>query len=824
MTPLVVLSLLGQLAITPPLTAEPLSVAAPTSAPVTIVGRPALTWDGTKWGIAWRDTRRAGPTGGSHVWVTTWNGGSFVDFPHGLPIAGSSAPLVLADDLQLASTSTFSLMVFPQRSLDAGVQVTGVRTQFGPAVSGSWTPPFDLSQGSPVTTGSLNLSANGSQALVAWFSGQEVRLVSVPGLINRQLDAGPNAGSLSIGVADGGFLITWIDGSNTVNANLVDSTTLSLLSTSAPSTPNPRGVRVVSTPRERVVTTVSLGGEWRAHTYQGNTWASTSTWPNGSAIVQPLVTATDTAIVGLYRPNPVTQSSLLTADLLAPGSFSSVAIPAPASWFPVALAQDGTQATALFVERSRLAGERITLSAGAGWPIGMPSTLMPLLSAPLSQDAPSVVWVREENAFLLAWEEEQSDGGSAVMTGWVETTGALRRAPTPLTGALPVDGGVRPTLLRRLSASGYAVHVRSPGSPERSVFALTIDGGSISLGAQLAPARLLPSAVLGDQIAMVWGGNASTMGFADGEGTARLMLAGLPPVCAAQLDGGLWFAAAGSSAVSVGVVPDVAAVSTTAYGTRSTLLGPGAVCSLAVNGGTEVAMAWQNSGQLVYATTPVSGLSLRTSQLAASETEDPLLVETSAGAVMVWVAVGRGVEARLKPHDPGSVLSLGGLDVNNLAVASSPHGLAAVVWDSFVPDAGARQVMVRLLGTFDAGVAASVDAGVRDAGAVDAGVLDAGVFDAGTPDAGTPDAGTSDAGTSDASVADGGEATPDAGPLDASFVDAGGGALDAGSASDAGFALDAGALAFAPTSCGCRGAPGAFSLLLMLALLRRRSR
>jgi hypothetical protein len=112
-------------------------------------------------------------------------------------------------------------------------------------------------------------------------------------------------------------------------------------------------------------------------------------------------------------------------------------------------------------------------------------------------------------------------------------------------------------------------------------------------------------------------------------------------------------------------------------------------------------------------------------------------------------------------------------------------------------------------GSLDAGPdAGGVDGGSRDAGS-DAGRVDAGSRDAGA-DAGRVDAGIIDGGRVDSGVLDGGGTEP---TMDSGLLDAGG-----GSATDGTIAF------FVSTAGGCQAAPGTLSLLLVLAMFRRRAR
>jgi hypothetical protein len=47
--------------------------------PISVVGKPALSWDGTNWVVVWRDTRRL--TTAAHVYFTPWDGSSVARFP-----------------------------------------------------------------------------------------------------------------------------------------------------------------------------------------------------------------------------------------------------------------------------------------------------------------------------------------------------------------------------------------------------------------------------------------------------------------------------------------------------------------------------------------------------------------------------------------------------------------------------------------------------------------------------------------------------------------------------------------------------------------------
>lgn len=800
----------------------------PAVQPISVVGVPALAWDGTSWVIVWRDTRRLG-SAQAQVYAATWDGGLAVNPPTGFLVTGASSS-ARRNDLLVASSAAFTLVVFEQPT-DAGVDLVGVPTSGSAAVTGTWGAPLDLNGGRLVSTSSAAVAASRTQALVAWLGGGAINLVTVPGLTRNHIDAGPNVTSLSVGDADGGFLVTWVDGSTRGLATLVDPVTLVPGVADQLSAIGTTAVRAVSRPAQRLATTHRNSGALQLHAFTGSFWTST-TWPStASGSFAPLTTATTGALVSVSRS--ASGNFVIAAPHGAPAMNSAPVLFSLAPVLPVALAQSGTHAMALVVDDARVSGQPFIIESNPVASVVVPPPI-PLLSAPLRQRAPSAVWVDQEQAFLVAWDEEHADGGSVVMSTWVDPRGQARPGGTPITGVPTFPLGARPILLRRPSGTAYGVQLRSTVGGQRAVFDLNVSSSASSVGPQRTSARTLDWAIRGNAVDLQWGRVlAATGGFVDLEATTRFTFAGAPPTCAAALSGKLVLASHEPSGLTVAFVPDAP--------TGVTLLDmpqlvpvvgtQGPVCTTSIRvqtvGGPrdDLALSWRDGNEVVLHTMTVSPLVNVEWAVSGQPGSDPVVVDTSTGPVVVWIGA-RGVDAvALRGGALSPVTSLGGgLDIDNLSVAASPVGLAAVVWDAFLADAGARQVMMRLVGVFDGGVSAG-DGGVPDAGPVDAGLFgDAGVIS----DAGViGDAGViSDAGA----TSDGGVIMPgDAGASDAGAVDAGvrdAGALDAGLMEpvDAG-ATDAGvppvALSFVP-ACGCQGAPGVFSVLLALVLLRRR--
>ena len=102
-----------------------------------------------------------------------------------------------------------------------------------------------------VDPGTATVAASRTQALVAWQGGGEVHLRAVPGMVRSRFDAGPNATSLSVGDADGGFLVTWVDGSTRGLATLVDPVTLVPGVVDQLGSTGTAAMRAVSRPTER---------------------------------------------------------------------------------------------------------------------------------------------------------------------------------------------------------------------------------------------------------------------------------------------------------------------------------------------------------------------------------------------------------------------------------------------------------------------------------------------------------------------------------------------------------------------------------------------
>lgn len=780
------LSVLAQLPPTiPVLGAEPLGFPPATRVPITIVGRPALSWDGRNWVLVWRDTRRlSGPVAISHVYGTPWDGTAAPRFPHGLPLPGAS-PVGL-DDLQVASTPNNTFILYAQGTPDGGGTLTVVPTLRDAGLSGSWAGTIDVSQGEPVRFGSAVLATSGAIAVAGWFVGDEVHLVSVPGMTSVRLDAGTDAQSLSLGgIADGGFLVAWVNASGRAIATTLAPGTLTPGARVEVPQPGVRATQAVSTPTPLVTTQVTSSGAWVA--WRGALFNVGQQWPITATSFAPVTVATTTSVVNLYRAASATFVN--AAPLGSLTSMNGQVLVAAPPLEPAALAAADNDAMALLVNGARVFGLPLSVDYnGTSTPSVTPRGVVPLLDAPARQRAPSVVWVDQQQAFLIAWDEEQVGGGSALMTTWLDLAGRPRGVPTVLQ-SLPLSDGLRPTLLRRPSGGAYGIQLRASPS-QRAIFNLAIDGGVVSLGSQLSMPRVLGNAVLGDAIEVQWGGiTLGSGGWAGSETSARFLFTGPSPTCAAAAARSLWFASLESGGLKLALVDDGPGPTRTITGTMSFVGAASGVCALAMSSGTDVAVALKHNARLQVLTTPVAMPQLV--PLASFDSVfggEPLLVETTEGLVVAWTGRGTvGVEAVLARTGQTPVSLGGGIDVENLSGASSPSGVAAIVWDGFVASAGARQVFVRLVGSLDAGA-------MRDGGVVMPG-------DGGIPDAGGP----VDAGPDDAGVFDGGE-FDDAGVLDGT---------DGGTSSD---------LLFVPISCGCQSSPVAAAAFLALLGVSRVSR
>lgn len=818
---------------TPPLGAEAMRSPPGAQRPIAVVGKPALTWDGTSWVLVWRDTRRQWVGTQSHVYAARWDGGAETNPPWGFPVLGNPSPLTW-DDVEVVSSSMFSLVVFENRSRDGGVDLVGVPTSGTRTVTGAWGGTYDVSGGLPVDRATVAVAASQTQALVAWLGGGEIHLRAIPGMVRSSLSVGPNASSLSVGEADGGFLVAWVDSVGRGVATLVDPVMLVPGVNDQLSATGTTGVQVVSQANERLVTTARATGEFRLQSFSGSSWAPT-VWPNSTNFT-PLTVVTGTTYFSVHRGSA--SFNVFAAPRSGPLAISSVQFVSTTSRPPVALAHSESSAVSLLVEDRRVFGQPLFAESNPTLTVVAPLPTA-LLSAPLWQRAPSAIWVDEEQAFLVAWDEEQLDGGSGVMSTWLQPGGQSPLSRTAITGVPFFALGARPVLLRGPSGTSYGVQLRTGTGGQRAVFDLVVAGSTLSVGMQRTLARTLDWAIRGAMVDLQWGrGAINTAGYVGNELTPRLTFTGAPPTCAAALGGKLVLASHESTGLTVASVPD-APTGGASYTPPQLVPVPaaqGPVCATSFRvqaaGGPrdDLALAWRDGNALVLHTMPTATLQNVEQSVPSQPGGDPLVVDTSAGPLVVWVG-RQGVDAVvLQGAALSSVTSLGGgLDVENLSVASSPLGVAAVVWDAFVADAGARQVMMRLVGAFDAG---PIDAGVPDAGPGDAGMISDGgtVSDAGMiGDGGT----VSDAGPmGDAGVtSDGGIVTPfDAGVPDSGVLDSGAtndaGALDAGLVAPVdGGSTDAGVppvtLTFVP-ACGCQGGPGAFGVLLALVLLRRR--
>lgn len=797
MSPLL-LTLLAQFPPTSPgLDAEPLRAAPSARVPIAVVGRPGLSWDGSKWVVAWRDGRRFREgNAGLYTFASAWDGGAQLEYPQGLPVP-QGATLAAPDDLHVVSNRLFSLVVFPRRLPDGGMTLVGAPTVANRGVNGEWDGPIALSQSEAVTEGSSAAVADDDSATVGWAGTAGIHLVTLPGLGRSFVDAGAGVSRLSLTPVDGGVLVVWVDSSAQARAAVVNSVTA--VSRHVPVETLGDGgvlrVKVLSGPRGPLATLQTVTGSWMLASDANQAW-SLSALPLTDPAFAPLTVSNGAALVSVYRGS--SSNFVRAAQLLAPGGVAN-----PVPWSgpprePVALALERASVMALVRDGLRVVGQPFTVTTTNGVTPTVLPPIEPLMTSPVRQAFPSAVWVDEARAFLVAWDEEQVDGGWGVKMGYLEPSGELRSEPVPLPGAPANAIGLRPRLLKRPSGGGYGIHLRTTPLGW-SVSQLLLDGGVPSVGARLTGEGGRDRAALGDVVATQWSGVGNLTSVWVGTDVSPLItLAGPAPSCVPGLDGKLFFFTHDGLLLKGAKLNEAARTWTpVTTGAVSPLASPGPVCATTVgsslsDGGVaqELALVFR-AGSTVNLVLLTSGGDTVTAerQLSGSASGEPLIVDTTYGPVVAWEGRGEdGVQARLTSSpDP---VSLGGLDVQNLAVAPSPLGVAAFVWDAFVTDGGSRQVMMRVVGEVrrpDAGVS-------RDAGVDGGGVA-------------------TDAGPADT---DGGATTD---------VDGGGGQDDDGGAR----AVDGGAsdggrnvLVFQPTSCGCTGAPAPWLLPVALLALRRR--
>lgn len=787
-----------------------------------IYGRPAATWNGSEYLLAWRDGRRG--NGRMTLFATALAGGSLAaSVPGGNEVPQSVG--VSAGELQLVATKTFSMLVAPLVSPDGGVRLHGWKTGVG-TWDGGWEPRFDIA-GTNID-GPAAAGANDRDALVVWATPTAIRGAIYPSgmpISINGLDAGVQ--SLSAGGIDGGFVVSWVETGGKAQA-------VRVLSTMEPIEPvASSGVvfaqALTNRSAELVVTQSST---LNLHGYNGS-WSSSSIGtPVGIALATSSASVIFTAVpTGFSWTASANWATTFAAAPSTPlGALSAV--------LTLAGRDDSSRALMVFRIGSRDLQVR-ELSAGAA---GQPFTMTPVvlglavqpLVAPASQRSPSVVWFDPKARFLLAWEEDTADGGSAVRMsllnpGQAADPSQVLALPSPI-------GAAKPELLRAPGGVVHAVAVSRNSS--RIVYPLDEIAGELVIGAALTSPRALPNAVLGDRIAMQWGSQGGLTAIANTETMARIVSAELAPRCVAVTRDKLWFVTNGSNGVYS--VDDQNAV----VGAQSTLLswiGPPIVtpCAQATSttppiiylAGTDGGLVQVRSfSPVVAAPFPVARLG-NFGAIADELSAEPVIATVDAGALVTWASARNGMQVGWATSS--GVLqgpALGGDDVTAVSIASNPAGQTVIAWETFDVKLGMRRVQFRALlpPGIDAGV---IDSGVIDSGAIDSGVvpfIDAGAIDASVLD---PDSGVT--------VSDSGVVDQDAGVIDqdSGVIDRDAGVVDQDSGitirdagivpGDSGVDADGGVeVVFVPV-CGCsESGSGVLPFFLLAAVMlvwRRRT-
>lgn len=786
----------------PPLPGAPITFPPAVDARVGFIGTPGIAWNGSEFVIAWKDQRRSssGSGGPATLFVTTWDAGSTVTFPQGRPLAGGPPGVVTPEPVLVAATNTTTFIGHVVPSSDGGTLLVLRATTLDGGVFGTWqalTPSVAVSRLAQQPA----LASSASSLLAAWYSDGAIHLYQLPSATRGVLDGGPNLSSLSVGEANGGFLVAWIDSTASPVVSLVSGAPPVELRRDVLPVSNAFRIEVAPSPGLRQVSVLvspTTGAMLQHFVWNGGNWAVTHTVSGLLGTEAISTTVTPAAQVSTF--STTSGRFLRVTAPLTPGVSAGLLGFQPAHR-TLALADDEDTVVALSTFDGQLYGQSMEVDLSMTLPTVIPRPPVPLLRAPRTQRFPSAVWSDADDRFLVAWDESQPDASFRVMTSFLDLDGGVTPS-SAFTGAPVTVNGARPVLLRRPDGGELGVQLGpSPGS--RAVYKVS-RGGPPSLGAQLTAPGPYIGALMGQRSVVQWSGSAAgTILRTDFDAFPRLDQPGFPPACGFHEGDSFWFTLAADGGlfhaqVSDGMAPTVFF--------REAIVAPSSVCASRGEAPGSMAIAWRTLPGVMARVVglPPTGASRALSSSSESPIEGPFVVPTRSGTLIVWTTDSLGVRASAF-SDGGATLpfTLGSGEVANLSVTGSALGVAVVAWDRFDPDAGARQVELRLvdppvpgLTGRDAGAdggspdAGEFDAGVSDGGAVDAGEFDAGEFDAGEPDAGASNAGTLDGGAPEAS--DGGQS---------------------------------GTNVFVPTcGCGATGPSMGFTLVALLGLARARRR
>lgn len=784
-----------------------------------VVGRPALRWNGAEYVLVWRDPRRG--SGRHSLFATTLTSPSLIARTPG----GDEVPQslgVAADDLHLVTTSSFTLLVAAMENGDGGARLVGWKSGVGPW-DGGWQPRFEVSNVNTLS-GLSAAAANAQEALVIWSSPPGIRGFKYPSGSNifiTGLDAGVSA--LSAAGIDGGFVVSWVESSGRAHVTRLQGTAepFQLL-------PGSGFALTQALTNDSAELVVSQSSTLNLHRYTGS-WSTTS---QGSPVGLALATSSPRVIFNVVPLGASTWhagANLVSTFAGAPdtslGTFASA----------LALAGRSDIDQALLVFRGGPRDLQVRELAASP---GLPFTTTPLVLgaaaqpfvAPANQRSPSVVWLDPKSQFLLAWEEDTPDAGTAVRLSLLDPA---QIASTPQVLALPSPlGPAKPRLLRAPGGARHAVAVTRAGTTV--IYPLQEVAGDFTIGAALTSPRLLPFAVLGDRIAMQWGAQSGLTASANLETMARIASADPAPRCVAVTRDKLWFVTDGmNGAFSVDDQPAGMASQTTALTwsgagplfapcAQATSTTPPIIYLAGSDAGLVQVRSFLPSGPAPLPVTRVGELGSIADQLSV----EPLIATLDGGALVTWASVRDGVQVGFATTT-GVMLGpgFGGNDVTAVSIAASPAGQAVIAWDSFDTTLGVRRVQYRYLLPQNV---VSVDAGSIDGGVlVDSGVVDSGIgtIDAGDLDSGvvTVDAGGSDSGIStiDAGLIDSGVPLSDSGVVDSGVASRDAGAVEV----DSGVADGGVEVAFVHV-CGCTesgsgGLPFFVLAMVMLAARRR---
>jgi hypothetical protein len=797
---------LGQLPPTvPPLGTPPFTIPPSASFRVPFIGTPGMAWNGTDYVVVWKDQRRT-PSGGgpAMLFVTTYDGGASALFPQGRPLLSGIPATINPEPLAVVSNASNTFVGYVVPSPDGGSALI-IRATTDGGVYGAWSTNLPSLSRSRLAQFPA-LAASADALLAAWYSDGVIHLNRWPGDAGAAIDAGPNVSSLSVGHVAGGFLVGWVSGSNATRAALYDEVLLTPLAEHPLGTTFTK-IQVVSAPQVRQVLATEPAA--LSHLFfNGMGWSNVGTFSGVETLEFSAVGATPTGQLFTYSASM--SRRVLAAPLFAPNMYGPAMSVVPTTHKTLAMATNGQDGMLLTTFDGELFGQRLEV-ATAATPSVSPQPPVVLLRAPALQRFPSAVWSASDDRFLVAWDESQPDASFRVLTTSLDLDGGLGN-PTPLFGAPVTSQGSQPVLLSSPDGGTLAVQLgSSPGA--RQVYSLSRPMAAVGMSLTPPPAPF-SGALLGDRVALQWGSSSSSaIVRANSEGMPRVDRPGLAPTCGALVGQDFWLPVVVDGGILFAQVNDGLGSTTLAFDQSAAPESP--VCAARTGPGA-LTLAWRTPVSVMVMGTLVPLIGPVRSRGSFSDTSpsNPRVVPIASGTLVTWLSDSQVRAVALTDAGSAGPFTLGTGEVANLSVASSPAGVALVLWDAFDADAGARRVEFRLVDRLvnlqpaDGGMGFDASVPGQDGGGSDGGVVDdGGVIDAGV----IGDGGVIDAGV----VGDGG--VVDGGAFD-------GGTFDGGGAFDPDGGVERPSLSFVP-ACGC-GSTSLEPLLLgvLLALARRRGR